>query len=234
VAPLRVAAGLLAVSAAKHRGLQVHLCNAFTLALASNDSDLQRVLLAADLNLADGVPVAWLGRKQGLRQPVRGSWLFSETCKVGVGHGLKHFLLGGDEGVAEKMAARVEAELPGVHVVGVYSPKYGALDDGDVAAFAERIRASGADIVWLGLGTPKQDLMVERLALRLPSAVIVPIGAVFDFWAGRRLEAPPWLQGTGFEWAYRFAQEPRRLWKRYLLGNVRFLLCIARARWNLR
>jgi N-acetylglucosaminyldiphosphoundecaprenol N-acetyl-beta-D-mannosaminyltransferase len=208
-------------AASDARSLQVHLCNAFTLSLVDSDSRLRTSLGAGDLNLADGAPVAWLGRRHGVTGPVRGAALVGEVVRLG-DPGLRHYLYGGKEGVAELMAAGLERSVPGVSVVGTECPPFRQLTDTDVAGLAERVRASGANVLWIGLGTPRQDYLVHELAPLLPMPVI-PVGAAFDFWSGAVKEAPKVLQGSGFEWVFRLASEPRRLWRRYLIGNPRFV-----------
>lgn len=217
------AADTVVSAAAQGERLEVHLCNAYTLSLVDTDPQLRDALLTADLNLADGTPVAWMGRRHGAVGPVRGPGLVGDVARAGIEPGLRHFLYGGAPGVAERMADRLAAEVPGVAIAAVESPPYRDLTDDDVDALADRIRASGAQIVWVGLGTPRQDYLVPRLAARLPVAV-VPVGAAFDFWAGQVAEAPRWLHGSGLEWVYRLLREPRRLWRRYLIGNPRFVL----------
>jgi N-acetylglucosaminyldiphosphoundecaprenol N-acetyl-beta-D-mannosaminyltransferase len=203
------------------RSLQVHLCNAFTLSLVDSDPRLRSALAAGDLNLADGAPVAWLGRRHGVSGPVRGAALVGEVVRLG-GPGLRHFLYGGKEGVAEQMAASLTRSNPTASVVGTECPPFRQLTAADVAGLAERVRATGANVLWIGLGTPRQDYLVHDLAALLPMPVI-PVGAAFDFWSGAVKEAPKALQGSGLEWVFRLASEPRRLWRRYLIGNPRFV-----------
>jgi len=210
------------------RACQVHLCNAYTLSLVDNDAQMRAALEDADLNLADGTPLAWMGRHLGMRGPVRGTDLVGAVARAGGGR-LRHYLYGGKDGVADRMALAMKAEVPGIRVVGTETPPFTPLTDGDLDALVERVRASGANVLWIGLGTPRQDYLVHRLGDRL-AMPIVPVGAAFDFWSGAIKEAPRLVQGSGLEWLYRLASEPRRLWRRYLLGNPRFLLSVWRHR----
>jgi N-acetylglucosaminyldiphosphoundecaprenol N-acetyl-beta-D-mannosaminyltransferase len=207
---------------------EVHLCNAFTLSLVDDDEQMRTALLAADLNLADGSPVAYLGRRHGLGRPVRGTELVGEVARQG-GADVRHYLYGGKEGVADLMAAELARVVPAATVVGTECPPFRPLTDDDLSGLVERVRASGAGVLWIGLGTPRQDYLVHLLAPQL-SIPVVPVGAAFDFWSGAIKEAPRMLQGTGLEWVYRLAKEPRRLWRRYLLGNPRFVLSAWRHR----
>jgi N-acetylglucosaminyldiphosphoundecaprenol N-acetyl-beta-D-mannosaminyltransferase len=152
--------------------------------------------------------------------------LVGDVARLGVGHAVKHFLYGGAEGVAELVQGRLEADARGV---GVECPPWRDLDDDELVALAQRIAATGATIVWVGLGTPRQDYLVRQLA-PLVECVVVPVGAAFDFLAGRVGEAPKVLHGSGLEWVHRLVSEPRRLWRRYLFGNPKFMLRALRSR----
>jgi N-acetylglucosaminyldiphosphoundecaprenol N-acetyl-beta-D-mannosaminyltransferase len=222
------AAACIVVAAAARMRCQVHLCNAYTLSLVDRDPQLRDALFAGDLNLADGAPVAWLGRTQGVAGPVRGPGLVDAVASLGLGVA-RHYLWGGNDGVADGMADGLRAAIPGVEIVGTETPPFTPLTDQELIDLAVRVRASGANILWVGLGTPRQDYAVHRLAplLEMP---IVPVGAAFDFWSGAVKEAPAFLHGSGLEWMYRLTREPRRLWRRYLLGNPRFLLSAWRHR----
>lgn len=224
---LKQAAETILEAAQARERLEVHLCNAYTLSLVDSDASLESALASAQLNLPDGSPVAWLGRQYGVREPVRGRSLASEVIERGRRCGLRHYLYGGAYGVAQEMAERLAAEHPGAAFVGMEAPPYRNVTDGELDELLDRIDATQADVVWIGLGTPKQDYLVPRLASRLGRPV-VPIGAAFDFFAKRIGEAPSILHGTGFEWLYRLAREPRRLWRRYLIGNPRFLINVIR------
>jgi N-acetylglucosaminyldiphosphoundecaprenol N-acetyl-beta-D-mannosaminyltransferase len=214
--------------AVEQRSCQVHLCNAFTLSLVDQDDELRSALTHADLNLADGTPVALMGRRLGMKGPVRGSELVRQVATLGGGH-LRHYLYGGKEGVAERMADELRHQVPGLVVAGTESPPFTPITDEHLDGLVERVRDSGANLLWIGLGTPRQDYLVHRLSDRL-AMPIIPVGAAFDFWSGAVREAPRFVQGTGLEWVYRLAAEPRRLWRRYLIGNPQFLLAAWRHR----
>jgi N-acetylglucosaminyldiphosphoundecaprenol N-acetyl-beta-D-mannosaminyltransferase len=223
------AADQIVTSAVAQAPLEAHLCNAYTLSLVDRDAQLRETLQRADLNLCDGTPLSWLGRSSGLRGPVRGPALVGDVARLGVDRGVRHYLWGGKPGVAEAMADGLRRHAPGIEIVGMESPPFRTPTKEDLDLVAERIRAAGANVVWVGIGTPKQDYVVPELARRAAVAVI-PVGAAFDFWSGQVKEAPRVLQGTGLEWVHRLAAEPRRLWRRYLLGNPRFLVSVWRHR----
>lgn len=230
VSPQRATA-ILVFAAQRSVSVQVHLCNAYTLSLVERDQELRSALRCADLNLPDGTPVAWLGWQWGVRSPVRGPGLVLDVARSGVAVGLKHYLYGGASGVAADMAARLRSDVPGIDIVAAESPPHHTLSYDELVKLADRIRLSGANVVWIGLGTPRQDHLVPRVA-GLVDGVIVPIGAAFDFLAGRVHEAPRLLHGTGLEWLYRLSREPKRLWRRYLIGNPRFFALAARSWWH--
>jgi N-acetylglucosaminyldiphosphoundecaprenol N-acetyl-beta-D-mannosaminyltransferase len=129
--------------------------------------------------------------------------------------------------VVASLAERLNDLVPGVQVVGVESPPFRPLTEAEAAELVVRIREVRADIVWVGLGTPRQDLFVDRFRNRL-SSTLVAVGAAFDFLAGTKRRAPTWMQDRGLEWAFRLGTEPGRLWRRYLMGNAEFLLGVAR------
>jgi N-acetylglucosaminyldiphosphoundecaprenol N-acetyl-beta-D-mannosaminyltransferase len=216
------AARTIIEAAASGGAFDVHLCNAYTLSLIDDDERLREALQRADLNLADGAPVAWLGRRHGTSGPVRGPSLVTEVCRAGRTNGLRHYFYGGAPGVPEAMAATLAREVPGLALAGYESPPFGEPSDAELVNLAGRLDAAGAHLVWVGLGTPRQDYVVPRLA-DITRRTVIPVGAAFDFLAGTVRQAPPVLQRTGFEWTYRLAVEPRRLWRRYLLGNPRFV-----------
>lgn len=206
------------------RGGAVHLCNAYSIVLATEQPGFLRTLKASALNLPDGTPIGWyerLATGRRPRGPVRGASLMRAVLPV---PGLRHFLLGAtSEDNLASLATAIGWQFPEAYVAGTHVPPLGpeALEHAD--SYADHIRRAGADIVWLGLGTPLQDQLAYRLAPRV-DAVLVCVGAAFDFLSGVKPEAPRLLHGTGLEWAFRLASEPRRLWRRYFFGNFRFLV----------
>jgi len=207
------------------RGAHVHLANAYTVSLADSSPEYRSTLAAPAINFPDGKPIGWAstlrGQSPALRQ-VRGPQLFLDVFDAGRAHGVKHFLLGSTPEVLASLELVLADRFPGVLIVGVESPPFRKLSVEELAEQDDRIRGTHADIVWVGLGTPKQDVEAQRLAGSLP-VVAIAIGAAFDFAAGSIPPAPAWMTAVGIEWVYRFAREPRRLWKRYVFGNARFL-----------
>lgn len=224
----RVAARVLAERGRRGQPFQVHLCNTYTLSLTDRDVALRAALLASDYNLPDGAPVAWLGWRHGVRGPVRGPGLVLAVAEEGVELDLKHYLLGGAPGVADAMAERLMQLVPHLDIVGCESPPFHDLDADEIAAVGQRVKSAGTNVLWIGVGTPRQDHLVPQIA-PVAGCVVIPVGAAFDYLAGRVPEAPQLLQGHGLEWAYRLTREPRRLWRRYLLESPRFALSALRA-----
>lgn len=217
------------------RAFPVRLSNAYCVAIAKRDP-VYRALLGADgVTLPDGAPVAWTMRRLAERQDVppsevhliRGPSFFTAVLERSVGTGVRHYFLGGSQQTIDSLMAVVGRMHPGIDVAGAHSPAFGPVDSAFVADSVRRVQASGANMVWVALGTPKQDYAASRLAeaLDLPVAAV---GAAFDFTAGTIRTAPKALQGRGLEWLFRLAQDPQRLWRRYAAGNVRFLLVAGR------
>lgn len=224
LSPAAAASELLRFASARE-GRAVHLCNAYTLALARKDPQFAGILHRADLNLPDGTPLAWVGRRLGFAQMERrvyGPDLMLAVLEKGCAQGVAHYLYGSTPDVVAALAERLRSRFAQVRIVGVESPPFRALDEAEALNLEERVRSSGADIMWVGLGTPNQDAFVDgfRDRLQIP---LVAVGAAFDFHAGVKRQAPRWLGDHGLEWAFRLATEPRRLWRRYLVGNTSFL-----------
>ncbi|MBA4860964.1 WecB/TagA/CpsF family glycosyltransferase [Streptomyces sp. PSKA54] len=230
------AAARTATGAATRRGTalgrDVHLCNAYTLALADQDRELEYVLRSASLNLPDGQPVVWANRllhrdKTLPAIRVYGPDLILNVFDLSQGTGLRHYLLGSTPQVLGALRRELHRRFPGAVIAGACSPPFRPLTGQERREQEQRIRASGADIVWVGLGTPLQDRKAAELCASLP-VVAVAVGAAFDFIAGTKRQAPAWMQGNGLEWLFRLGCEPRRLWRRYLFGNARFVRGVVR------
>ena len=214
----------------------VRLANAYSLASASKSSEYLRVMSGAGLTYPDGAPVVLFMRLfSWSRQPgrVRGPSLFRRVLDKSRDTGLRHMFVGATEETLTRLIAAIDDEYPGVKVGGVYSPPFEPVSDAFIDDIAQVARDHDCDLVWIGLGTPKQDLVAALLAERV-GAPCVGVGAAFDFVAGTVPEAPALYQRLGLEWLYRFAAEPRRLWRRYTIGNVQFLFAVVRSKLNRR
>ena len=207
--------------------ISIRLSNAYCVALASQDVEYQALLNGPGLNFPDGTPVVWFMKKNApgagdIPGRVRGPSLFVETLDAGRKENVGHFFLGTTPETLENLEAAAGDKFPGIRISGRFSPPFAPLDEDFYRECAARIAATDAQLIWVALGTPKQDFVAAELAKRVgrPCAAV---GAAFDFVAGTTKEAPVWMQNSGTEWLYRFATEPRRLWRRYLFGNVQFL-----------
>ena len=192
------------------------------------DPSLRRIHNQAGLVTPDGMPLVWFGRLRGFSQMRRvyGPDLLLAACERSISTGWSHYFYGGGPGVAEKLAERLSARYPGLKVAGCSTPPFRALTSEEDAAAIAQINASGADLLWIGLSTPKQERWMAAHLNRVTVPVMLGVGAAFDFHAGLKPQAPRWMQRPGLEWLFRLASEPRRLWKRYLINNPAFL-CLA-------
>ena len=189
------------------------------------DPELRDIHNRAGLVTPDGMPMVWLSRLYGHRRVERvyGPDLMLSCCEASVAKGYRHFLYGGGEGVADLLAARLQERFPGLIIAGTWSPPFRELTAAEEQAMIDRVAAAHPHIVWVGLSTPKQERWMARYIGRLPAAVLIGVGAAFDIHAGVKKQAPPWMQRSGLEWLFRLATEPRRLWRRYLTNNPRFV-----------
>jgi N-acetylglucosaminyldiphosphoundecaprenol N-acetyl-beta-D-mannosaminyltransferase len=210
--------------------LSVHFATAHSIVEASENPAVRE---AFDKGLVepDGMPLVWLGRRQGLAvERVCGPDFMPAVIRSGVPLGRSHYFYGGAPGVAQSLAERFAIENPGLRVAGIMSPPFRALSDAEDDAIMEKINSARPDYVWVGLGAPKQDVWVATHRATLHASVLLAVGAAFDFHAGIRARAPRWMQRTGTEWLYRLAREPRRLAGRYTRVNARFIGMLVRHR----
>ena len=196
---------------------------------AQHDPQFKEVLNQADLVVPDGMPLVWLGRLRGhaIRRRVYGPELMMSFCRQTAGREYRHFLYGGDAGVAEKLAGELTRSCPGIQFVGSYAPPFRALTPEEDAQVVETINRAAPDILWVGLSTPKQEKWMWEHRERLNVPVMVGVGAAFDFLSRRKQQAPAWMQENGLEWMFRLSQEPGRLWKRYLIGGAQFVFWLS-------
>ncbi|MBI3745853.1 MAG: WecB/TagA/CpsF family glycosyltransferase [Chloroflexi bacterium] len=203
--------------------LSLHFATAHTL-VEAHDSQRMHAALRAGTVEPDGMPLVWLGRRQGVPvERVCGPDFMPALIEAGIAAGWTHFFYGGAPGVPEVLASRLAARYPGLKVVGTLSPPFHALSEDEEATMIDTINAAAPDFLWVGLGTPKQDLWVAEHRDQVRAPVVLAVGAAFDFHAGLRRRAPRWMQRSGMEWLFRLAVEPRRLGSRYTRVNARFL-----------
>lgn len=215
------------------RGSSIRLANAYCVALARSDDSYRQIMSQGGLNLPDGMPVAvmirLLANRNGLDRSeagrVRGPSFFEATIDEGRDSNVRHFFLGTTSETLLGLTRQLEKNYPGLKIAGTYAPPFAPLDESFVNDCVERVNDVDVDVVWVGLGTPKQDFLTTLLAERT-GKYCVGVGAAFDFAAGTTKQAPRWVQDSGFEWLFRLMTEPRRLWRRYLVGNFQFATAV--------
>jgi N-acetylglucosaminyldiphosphoundecaprenol N-acetyl-beta-D-mannosaminyltransferase len=192
---------------------------------AQKDKHYRNILNSAFLNTPDGMPTVWLGKYHGFQsmERVYGPRLMLALCGNSVEKGYRHFLYGGRPGVAEKLKAELLLKYPGLQIVGTYTPPFRQLTVEEEDDLLSRIQACCPQVLWCGLGTPKQERFMARYRDRLPVQLMIGVGAAFDILSGTTREAPEWVLRTGLTSIFRICQEPRRLGPRYLLNNPRFI-----------
>lgn len=196
---------------------------------ALEDPGYRRVLCSMDVICPDGMPlVKLLNRRIGPHDKVARRVSGPDLMEAMLGleepeYGLKHFLLGGTEHTLELLQRQIHDRFPFCDVSGAYSPPFREWDEAEYRHMVDLIRQSGANVVWIGLGCPRQECWIERCRSMLPPGIYLAVGAAFDFHAGTVRRAPRWMQEASLEWLYRLYREPRRLWRRYLKYNLLFL-----------
>ena len=190
---------------------------------ARRDPSLKAIHNAADLVVPDGMPLVWLGRRYGypLRRRVYGPELMETFCRATGAH-YRHFFYGGAPGVAERLAQNLQRRY-GIDVAGTYAPPFRPLTEKEEQEVAELVEAAAPDLLWVGLSTPKQERWMHDHRRRLRVPVMLGVGAAFDFHVGKVKQAPAWMRENGLEWLFRLIQEPKRLWRRYLVQGSAFV-----------
>jgi N-acetylglucosaminyldiphosphoundecaprenol N-acetyl-beta-D-mannosaminyltransferase len=197
-----------------------------TVMACAEDPELRAAVLASDFTVPDGQPLVWALNALGhcLQDRVYGPELMDRGCARAARTGQKIYLYGGrNQGALAQLARTLRLRHPGLRIVGGYAPPFRPLTEAEEDHIAQDIDRSGADVVWVGIGVPKQEKWMARMRPRMSAPVLIGVGAAFDFHAGLVPQAPPRMQKIGLEWLFRFMQEPRRLWRRYLRYNPRFV-----------
>jgi N-acetylglucosaminyldiphosphoundecaprenol N-acetyl-beta-D-mannosaminyltransferase len=205
----------------------VTITNVYSVSEALRDPELKRIFNEALLSTPDGMPMVWMGRLLGhpsIRR-VYGPDLVLNLCDHGRSSGFSHFFFGGNPGVAGDLAANLEKRFPGLKVAGTFCPPFRALNDAEKSELQKRVRESQPDFFWVGMSTVKQErFMAEYMSILPEAKIFIGVGAAFDFLTGRVRQAPRWMMQLGLEWLFRLFQEPRRLWRRYLIYNPLFVV----------
>jgi N-acetylglucosaminyldiphosphoundecaprenol N-acetyl-beta-D-mannosaminyltransferase len=225
---------ILALAEAGHGGMTC-VATVHMVMEAFDAPEFQALVNSAELVTPDGVPLVWMLRALGVPRVRRvyGPDLLPRVCEAAAARGIPVGFYGGSDGVLDELVARLLAAHPGLRVAFAHAPPFRELSTGEDALLCDAIRESGARVLFVGLGCPKQERFMAEHRDRLPCAM-VGVGAAFDFLSGRKAQAPGWIQRAGLEWLFRLCHEPRRLWRRYARHNPRFLALAAREVWRAR
>ena len=191
---------------------------------SQHDAELLAIHNNSGMSTPDGMPLVWCCQKAGVESCERtyGPDLMLALCKESAAKGWTNYLYGAGPGVAEKLGQRLSADYPGFKVVGTHCPPFRALTAEEDEAIIAEINELNPDIVWIGLSTPKQEWWMHEHLNKINARVMIGVGAAFDFHSGNTKQAPKFLQTKGLEWLFRLVTEPKRLWRRYLLGHPQF------------
>jgi N-acetylglucosaminyldiphosphoundecaprenol N-acetyl-beta-D-mannosaminyltransferase len=215
--------------ATRNRGYLV-FCTVSSVLSALENPSVAEAIEDAALVTPDGMPLVWITRRRATKPVERVYGPDFMRVVLESRDGLRHFFYGGMPGVADRVAQLVRERYPGAEVVGSYAPpmdlEVGKADTDAIGVINE----ARPDVVWIGLGHPKQELWAKAMQVHLEAPVLAPVGAAFDFLAGTKKEAPVWMKRAGLQWLHRLASEPRRLAKRYVVGNSKFVWLLARER----
>lgn len=220
-----------------HRDRQyVSVCTVHTVMECQRDEQLRRIVNAAGMTTPDGMPLVWLSRLAGHRYVSRvyGPDLMLAEMAASAQTGHRHFFYGGRNGVADRLTEKMRRRFAGVQIMGTFTPPLGSAQELCTSETAALINKARPDIVWVGISSPKQELWMSCMRPLLEAPVLIGVGAAFDFHTGAVRQAPRWMQRGGLEWLFRLAQEPRRLWRRYLIDNPWFLFELTRQKLGLK
>lgn len=208
---------ILSHSIKEKQNLCISATGAHGIIEAKKNRRFKEILDSFYLNLPDGMPSVWVGRLKGAKKMERcyGPDFFRNLVRSSANTSLKHFLCGGNVGVADKLKIACEEKFNNDNIVGTHCPPYLSIDQYDYPQIAKEINRVSADIVWIGLSSPKQEQFAFHLSNHTNVRYIITVGAAFDFHIGNVKQAPFWIQKIGMEWLFRLTMEPRRLWKRY-------------------
>jgi len=215
----------------ERRGTQfVAVCNVHMVMEAKNDPRFMEMLNTSGLTVPDGKPLTWIGSHLGfdLKRRVYGPDLFQDFLKVTNSRKYRHFFYGGHPDVTQRMISKIQQHFPGTRIAGSYSPPFRELTTEENSDAVAKINESHADILWVGLGCPKQEVWMYEHQHQVNVPVMVGVGQAFNIVAGNLNQAPRWMREHGLEWLFRLLLEPRRLWKRYLVYNSKFIFHITR------
>lgn len=208
----------------------ISTCPVYTLMQAREQPSVAAALHGASLVTADGMPVVWVQRRRGQPQAERvyGPDVLLKLCELTAGTGVRHYFYGGLPGVPDALTANLQRRFPALEIVGQESPPVAEVGAAPDEVAVSRLNRAGPHVIWVGLGSPKQDVWMALHRPLLDAPLLIGVGAAFDFVAGVKAQAPPWMRRNGLEWLFRLTQEPGRLWRRYLVYNTRFMWALLR------
>jgi N-acetylglucosaminyldiphosphoundecaprenol N-acetyl-beta-D-mannosaminyltransferase len=209
---------LKVISTEDKRNRCISATGAHGIIYANKNEEFKAILNQFYLNLPDGMPGVWIGKLKGAKQMKRcyGPDFFKDLMIASANKPVKHFFCGGKEGVADELKEKCGRKFNNYNIVGTFCPPFRKMSEEELIELGQRINASGADIVWIGLSTPKQEQFAWQLRNYIKVHFIITVGAAFDFHTDKVKQAPSWIQKIGMEWFYRLISEPKRLYKRYL------------------
>jgi len=201
-----------------------------TIVNCQDDRQYREIVNGAGMNTPDGMPLVWLGRMKGYKEIDRtyGPDLMRKFCALSQDRGYRHYFYGGTPETNQLLLSKLRELFPRIDIVGSFAPPLRDIGEREELSVLTQINHARPDILWVGLGSPKQDYWMCHHREKLDVPVMVGVGAAFDFIAGVKKQAPRWMQRCGLEWFFRLCTEPRRLWRRYLVGNAKFIYWIVR------
>ncbi len=218
-------------------GRRSYICVApvSTVVRCYEDKEYCAVVNSAAIVTPDGMPLVWLGKKRYQNiERTYGPDLMLALCQWGIEWHYRHFFLGGDARTSKLLVNKLQERFPGIEIVGAYAPPFGDFSKEENEKIITMVQDARPTILWVGLGSPKQDFWMAYNRDILPVPVMIGVGAAFDFIAGTKPQAPRWMQHSGLEWLFRLFSEPHRLWRRYLIGNTKFLVYLLKERLRLK
>jgi N-acetylglucosaminyldiphosphoundecaprenol N-acetyl-beta-D-mannosaminyltransferase len=210
----------------------VCVCTVHSIGEARADPSFRKILNDSWLSTPDGMPLVWMGPLGVSR--VYGPDLLLDVCDKGRATGLRHYFYGGNTGVAQELAEKLAVRFPGLAISGTHTPPFRDLSAEELSLLSQEIAQAGTDVVWVGLGMPKQERFMAGPGRSIAAPLLIGVGAAFDFHSGRVRQAPSWIQRSGLEWLFRLCMEPRRLFWRYATTNTGFIARFAAQKLGLR
>ena len=204
----------------------VCVCPVSTILECIRDDHFRRIVNEATLVTPDGMPSVWIGKRRGFKsmERVYGPDLMLAVCDLSRRKGYRHYFYGATDEVLNSLELKLKERFPQLNVCGKFAPPFRPLTEKEDEEIMKIINQSAPDVLWVGLGSPKQDLWISSHRQTLDVPVMLAVGAAFDFLSGAKPQAPRWMQLSGLEWLFRLCTEPARLWRRYLIGNTQFIL----------